>query len=382
VNEKRNIIVFSEMDHRQKTADSIRLLTSDYLASKLPINYYFIESSIADNYVLREIDRDSSLISKTIKNYAYVLKTELFNSELNEIRQYYERYRSSVLYRDRSSLFVKPIDIGTILTQFSIAAIGYLTKEINIRRIDYIDKFSDSVILNHAQLFNEILFSEISDYNFGSFEKSFNKFFSLFKQNYPEKAEILLAWKSLFDEFQNKYYGKAFYAQYKSAPGPFNYGLFLHYRDSIMFENLDLYLNKENVWKNVIISISSLHSIKGYKDREELGNFISDNYTTFGQRLTNQYDTIVKRIAIVCYKCCTGDLNSNKSYSNNNFKKSIEYMIAKKYHYAYVSLSDIRNDKSLENYRFFLRPTFSSFIKSGWQHIFDGIIFVRDCECK
>lgn len=373
----RNVIIFSETDHSQFEADSLRTVIINRLNQTLDIDYYFFEWSTVDYFVFKLLKENKINVDSILNYQSNVLKLDSRWTYGNILKKEYN-FLSKKYIANVTNVDMLPIDIGTDQIDFPLCTMAYLTRVANVKQDVFINKFVDSLVFDHRQLFNFSVLEAIPDSVYIPFKIRSDEFLLRLTQDSNFSSLIVWQWKNLFNGLFHKYFQREELKIYKENISLLNFSSYMKFRDSIMFKNLETGLIEKD-WKNVVVSVSSFHSMYNYSNKIEFSNIIANDYKTLGQRLSDKYGNSIKRIALVCYKC--------KNENDKKFKKSkkktifLENQLAKKYNYAFVSLSEMRKDNDFKKFQFYFRPTFQYPVQSDWQNIFDGVIFIRNCEC-
>jgi hypothetical protein len=377
----KNIIVLSESDHQHKSSDLLRAILIDSLYSGRRIDFCFFEWPFVDYYVFNLLDKLGIAVDSVLKYNTEVLKFDLHAYDTSIINRDYKFFHKNPVVNIKAKNTLFPLDIGTVQQQFSISALGYLTKHSAPGNL-FVNKTVDSLVVNHQQLFNMALAQEVSDSTCSHFSWTANLFLTELKKDSRYDHMLVMAWENLINEFFHKCCQGADYLAYKSDQSFKSFAKYQNFRDSLMFNNLETALSKVPDWRNAIISVSSLHAISNYKTKNELSGFLSSDYTTLGERLEDKYNTLIKKIVLICYRCVPENTGQKKVRKKVDKSTSLENQLSKKYKFAYISLSDMRKDPGMKRYQFYFRPTFEEPVRSDWQNVFDGAIFIRDCDCS
>lgn len=373
----KKVIILADERHEVLTIDSVRALLFCSIDSIYAMSTLFYEWPVVDYYIHNRIKIESQQYDSIVSYSNFLYKSPFTFSDLDSLtisenRKYFDR---DFIKRLDKNTFIQPIDIGTGQSKFSITSLSWLTRVLNYKRIEIIDRFCDSITKDHQELFNFLLFTEISEVRFNDFLRKYIEFKESLLSNYNESSEICSIWDSLIEELKNKYFGKSSFMQYLEKKNPLYFRDYLNYRDSIMMKNIIssiFNLKQDNV---IGVAVSSLHAIKNYSSNV-INTEISDDYITMGQRLYNKFGDTLFSIAIVCSNFYLKNSNGKVIKRGKSFK-SMEHKASRLYPFSLLI-----NDRFNQNQKFYLTPSFNKMYKTNWLYMYDAILIVRDCNCR
>lgn len=390
--QQKNIFFLSEIDHRFKSLDTLRAdllreiitnnkpdkifyentwehdrLLKDFVSNKLEINsfkqcmnskYYEKQMVIPDSmYFPYWLDINYEFESISRDNYLYLINTIKSCNYLNN--------------------FIG-IDIGTQTNFIGLFNLLKLSKIENRFQNILINNFLDSIRVRYACDFSRQNYKITDDSNtFIRKKNSIGKFYDGIRSQFRD-SELVKSWSSIFSIYnQNNLFNRREdvktnkYDYYNRIDGD-------NFRDSILFDNFTFY--KPNKWQNLVFLFSTYHLIDFQNINIENSKFCKKIFNlSYWLSLDSTLNNHFRRIAFICFN--KGTKFNSDFYDEKNQRKSIEYILSKKYEYAYLDLRKYRLS-SHNNIPFFMRPTFDKYLEFNWENIFDGIVFVKNCGCN
>jgi hypothetical protein len=380
---QKNMFLLSEYAHDFKILDRLR---TDLLAEIVNNNNpekIFYENSWEHDTLLKE----NYIRSLTLNDYKKQFTATVADSSLlpwwfylleDDYRRLnnsnYEYLIKNALKKGYADKMIG-LDIGTITFGLGLQNLCKITQSLVPNKNSKINKFCDSLIIKYSGEFSTIQYVDTEE----KYLKKKNAF-DLFIHEINEQIKnvaVIQAWKSVFSAYLLANTNRNLALPLTEGGHVLTTKEFTQmnsFRDSVMYENFKYFLPRN--WNNVVLSFSTLHLIDT-NNQEDFDDVLGVNTKTLGRLLVGEYKPYLRRIIFICNSSAL----KAKDDDNLHYRQSLEYRLAKNYEMAYVDLSAYRNSKEAKK-PFYMRPTFFTFRNLNWENIFDGIVFVKDCNCS
>lgn len=385
----KNIFLLSETNHTHKKVDYARQqLLKEIVTQKNVDKIYYENTWEHDTLLKKYLDGDLH-----IEEYKESMKSKYLPYKIirpdSVIFPYYDQLTVEIdslakdnfldmVTRARSENYsdkLQPIDIGTQTMWLGLFHLMKITKAVTENL--FVNQFLDSMRVYCRAEYYKVSYATTDNQKEFEHNKSNIERFLLELRTNTGDSVLVNRWQSIFA----RYY--MFNAHREISLPDFMGGKpntakqFLKrnsYRDSVMYENFKFYLPKD--WQNLVFIFSTAHLMDS-RNTEYFKEVLDDNTRLIGRDLHKDYEPYLRRIAFVCFE----GLRKNKLYNNKYAKNSLEYMLSLNHEYAYVDLKSYR-ESSFNRKPFYMRPTFWKYRKLNWENIFDGIVFLRECNCE
>jgi hypothetical protein len=383
---KQNIYLLSDAYHYCEIEEIRKGLTFEFIKKIKPGKIYVELPAILKEFILAILDNKINVADykDTMMSKFYEYKLSMPDS-LNFPKYNYFLEEVEIVKSGKLTATVKAIrdmgyidnyeflDVGTDLIFAELFYLRKITKEKNITNDAIINNYLDSLRVRYDGTFHGYapMLGYKSIHNIAAIRKSHETFLSSLKRNINDSL-LIKKWVNATIGLYNTPYTLDDVKRHivEGAVKSFDeITQSLSFRDSVVYLNFLESIPKE--WQNLVINYSTYHLM----DSKEFTDVLPEHINTFGRYLNKDFKPYLKKIAFLCYNQIPGGKNLS------NRKKSLEAQLAKKYNYAYIDLSEYKQRNLIKYTPFFLMPTFSRYIKYNWEDIFDGIVFIKDCNC-
>jgi hypothetical protein len=375
---QKNIFLLSEYAHDFRILDKLRTDLVVQILKNDSIEKIFYENTWEHDTLLKKY-YNGSLLLNDYKKFAGSNSNDTAASWFHLLEDDYKRIENSNFeYLIKSAIEhgyankLIGLDIGTITFRLGLHHLCKLTQ--SLKENHSIKHFCDSLLEKYTGEFSTMQYVDSED---RFVEKKHRIDLFLYEMSKrAENASIVQVWKSVFSIYLLANFNRSLSLPVIEGGHILTTKEFMEmnsFRDSVMYDNFKYFLPP--TWNNVILLFSTLH-LMDTNNQKEFSDVLSANSRTLGRFLHNEYRPYLRRIAFIC----NSGMTKSRGESNLNYKKSLEYKLSKNYEIAYVDLDAYRNSKEIKE-PFYMRPTFFTFRKLNWENLFDGIVFVKDCNC-
>ena len=371
-----NLFLLSEDKHSYRNLELAITLQISSLSRKYLIDQIFCEYSYAEHKMMTDIFKHplnvDSFLNGISKKYHNSVMEDLRGIELRPYNNFIAEM-TAVRLLDK----IIPIDIGTGTFHLSIFYLAGYTKRLNTTSDNAINWFCDSITQQYSLEYHGAL--ETRNDTWYEYEQKMARI-NIFLEaldKYDNLIDVSRAWRNVFSSYFRTRYNMLRYPDGKqTTPLKLKHvRKYMSFRDSILFNNLRLYFPPKKEWQNVIVTFSSYHLLDT-RNGQLFSEVLDSSTHTLGKYLHKEYKKMITHIVFVC----NSGIITNGNNNNKKHKKSLEYKLAKDYNFAYVDLRAYRQSKG-DHKPFYLRPTFEKYIKTNWEDLIDGIVFIKDCGC-
>lgn len=385
--QKQNIYLLSDAYHYCEIEDIRKDLNFEFIKKIKPEKIYDEHPAILKDFIMAILDNKINVkdYKDTMMSKYYEYKLSIpdslnfpnYNDFLEEVEMVKSGKLTSTIKAIRDIGYIDNyefLDIGTDLVFAELFYLRKITKEKNIANDTVINNYLDSLRVRYGGTFHgyEPMLGSKSIHNIAAIRKNLDAFLNSLKRNIKDSS-LIKKWGNVTIGLYNTPYTLNDVKHHLINGSVKSFDEVtqnLSFRDSVVYLNFLESVPKE--WRNLVINYSTYHLM----DSKEFTDILPGHINTIGRYLNKDFKPYLKKIAFLCYNQIPGGKNLS------NRKKSLEAQLAKKYSYAYIDLTEYKKSTLTNHPPFFLMPTFSRYIKYNWEDIFDGIVFIRDCNCE